>query len=259
MKRGRLATSRDSGFSFAELLVGLSLGAILLATILPALNTASDSMKAAVCLGNMHQWGVAIGLYTADQRDYYPYDGGVGNPCDSWAWYNVLPPYLSQPKLCDLYSANTPPKPGMKSIWICPSGTNTTVSPTIANPYFMYAFSACTHEVGNTHNIFRRSRMIKPATTLIFCEEPEDNFPDATGQYIGARHFGGNNFVFGDGHCEWLTFQNYCRANNQEGPAPCSGFNGTIPALASGTGLGEWNPQVTYHWWFFPGAATSPN
>ena len=67
------AALRPDGFTLTELLVALSLGAMLAGMMLPALNTAQDTMKAAVCLGNMHQWGLAIGLYTADQKDYYPY------------------------------------------------------------------------------------------------------------------------------------------------------------------------------------------
>jgi type II secretory pathway pseudopilin PulG len=111
------------GFTLTQLLVAVSLGAILVGTILPALNTAQDTMKAAVCLGNMHQWGLAISLYCEDQGDYYPYDGNYagGLPCGTGAWIDVLPPYIKQPKLCDLYNANTPPVPGMKSVWVCTS------------------------------------------------------------------------------------------------------------------------------------------
>ena len=68
----RSGALHPGGFTLTELLVAISLGAILAGTILPALNTAQDTMKAAVCLGNMHQWGLAISLYVEDQRDYYP-------------------------------------------------------------------------------------------------------------------------------------------------------------------------------------------
>ena len=74
-REGRSAAVHAGGFSIVELLVVVSLGAILVATVLPAPNTAQDTLKAAVCLGNMHQWGLAISLYNDDQRDYYPYDG----------------------------------------------------------------------------------------------------------------------------------------------------------------------------------------
>ena len=67
-REGMAAALRLDGFSFTELLVGISLGAILVGAILPSLKTAQDTMKAAVCLGNMQQWGLAIGMYTQDQR-----------------------------------------------------------------------------------------------------------------------------------------------------------------------------------------------
>lgn len=246
-----------SGFTFTELLVGISLGAILVGTILPALNTAQDTMKAAVCLGNMQQWGLAIGLYTADQRDYYPYNGAANEPpcaaANPRAWFNVLPPYISQPKLCDLYTAGTPPTPRMKSIWTCPSATNTTVSPTPTSPYFMYALSACLHEEGNSFVGFRRSRMTKPATTIIFCEEPEDAFPETNGEFDTVRrHFGGSNFVMGDGHAEWIALSNFCRNGNPFCPLPLS----NIPWDQSNQG-GDWKPSIVYHWWFFVDANTS--
>jgi prepilin-type N-terminal cleavage/methylation domain-containing protein/prepilin-type processing-associated H-X9-DG protein len=250
------AASRADGFTFTELLVVVSLGAILVGTILPALNTAQDTMKAAVCLGNMHQWGLAISLYCADQRDYYPYVGdaaGVCDPVDTWAWYNVLPPYMGNQKiLCQLYTVGTPPTPTTsRSIFICPSATNVTVNPTTGSPYFCYSLSICTHLSGQTRNIFRRGQMVKPATTIIFCEEAEDIFSETSGRYVPARHFGGGNFVMGDGHAEWLPFNNYCRASNPG----CSGFLNTIPWNDSSS-AGDWDSQIIYHWWFFPGAAS---
>lgn len=255
----RAAALRAAGFTFAELLVGISLGAILVGTVLPALNTAQDTMKAAVCLGNMQQWGMAISLYTADQRDYYPYDGDYNvPPCsigDSNAWFNVLPSYIHQTSLCNLYAANVPPRPGMKSIWICPSATNTTISISMNQAYFTYAFSTCLHEEGSIHNGFRRSRMVSPATTIIFCEEPEDSFPETNGEYDTVqRHFGGANFVMGDGHAEWLAFGNFCRAGNPGCPAPL----GTIQWDDSSRG-GDWRTGVVYHWWPFLYANTSTN
>jgi prepilin-type N-terminal cleavage/methylation domain-containing protein len=252
------ADFKTKGFTFTELLVVVALGAILAGTILPSLNTAQDTMKAAVCLGNMHQWGVAISLYTADQRDYYPYDGDSFSPCDSAnsnAWFNVLPSYINQPKLCDLYASGTPPTSHTKGIWTCPSATNTTVTPTMSSPDFMYAISSCLHEEGHTMVGFKRSRMVKPATTIVFCEEPEDNFPETNGEYDTVqRHFGGSHFVMGDGHAEWIAFTNSCRAANAGCPTPL----GAIQWDNSGLG-GDWKSSTVYHWWFFPNANTSPN
>jgi prepilin-type processing-associated H-X9-DG protein len=263
----RSGASRAGGFTFTQLLTVISVGAVLVGTILPALNTAQETMKAAVCLGNMHQWGLAISLYVADQRDYYPYDNaasGFGLNCGVGGWIDVLPPYIKQPKLCDLYNANTPPAPGMKSVWICPSETNNPFlsPPTIANPYFSYALSTCLHQSGNTHVGFRRSRMLSPATTIIFCEEPESdpNVGEANGKYIAedppgktyntstARHSGGLNFVMGDGHAQWIRVEDYCRN--------CPSDSGVWYNSGSGP-TGDWFTGRPYHWWFFPGAASA--
>src|ERR1017187_5633631 len=257
VRAGRSAAIHTGGFSIAELLVIVSLGAILVGTVLPALNTAQDTLKAAVCLSNMHQWGLAISLYCDDQRDYYPYDGVPGDVCalSAFAWFNVLPPYINQPRLCDLYNANTPPTPRTKGIWTCPSAINTTVSPSLASVYFMYSISSCLHMEGSTHVGFRRGRMAKPATTIVFCEEPEDNFPETTGRYETAqRHFGGSHFVMGDGHAEWIAFTNFCRQGNAGCPSPL----GNIPWDASNSG-GDWADSVVYHWWPFRNANTSSN
>jgi prepilin-type N-terminal cleavage/methylation domain-containing protein/prepilin-type processing-associated H-X9-DG protein len=260
---GRSGALRPGGFTLTELLVVISLGAILAGTILPALNTAQDTMKAAVCLGNMHQWGLAISLYTEDQRDYYPYDGN-GLSCGVGAWFDVLPPYIKQRGLCDLYNANTPPAPGMKTVWICPSETNNPIfsPPTLANPYFSYAISTCLHESGFTHVGFRRSRMLSPATTIIFCEEPQSDpsFGVTNGKYIAedpsqvsyntstARHSGGLNFVMGDGHAQWIRIEDYCRS--------CPSDIGQFSDSGQGPN-GDWHIGRPYHWWFFPGAATA--
>ena len=93
---------------------------------------------------------------------------------------------------------------------------------------------------------FKRSRMLKPATTIIFAEEPEDNFPETNGQYDTVqRHFGGSHFVMGDGHAEWVTHDDFCR----ECP--------THP-ISSGdsSSKGDWKSTEKYHWFPFKNTPT---
>jgi len=245
-------------FTLIELLVVIAIIGILAGMLLPALNRARQKANAANCLGNMHQWGLALNMYNDDWHEYYPYVGSTAGVCDPdnvWAWYNVLPPYIGQKTLCQLYNATppTPPIPrGPKSIWMCPSVTNINVTPTTGSPYFAYALSVCTHKSTETHTIFRRDRMQSPANTITFCEGEEDNYSETTGAFTPAIHFGGANFVFGDGHAEWLLEALWCRQSNPG----CSGF-GAATAWNDSTIGGDWNGALQYHWWFFPGAATA--
>jgi prepilin-type processing-associated H-X9-DG protein len=246
-------------FTLTELLVIVPVAALLGTMLLAVSNDASQQLKAAACLNNMRQWGLGFMMYADDYKDYFPYDGEPTSPCDpanTNAWFNIVAPYLGQKPLCNLYLNGTPPTPLTKSVWSCPSATNITVNPSSASPYFMYSMSACWHEEGSTHVGFRRNRATSPPNTFLFCEEPEDNYPETQGQAdTVTRHFGGSNFVFADGHADWLSFTNFCRNGNAGCPPPLN----QIPWDASDQGDGDWNPIVHYHWWPFLDANNSQN
>jgi prepilin-type processing-associated H-X9-DG protein len=246
-------------FTLTELLVAVPVAVLLGTMLLAVSNDASQQLKAAACLNNMRQWGLGFMLYANDYRDYFPYDGQEGSPCavaNTNAWMNLVPPYIGQQPLCSLYISNTPPTAFTRSVWSCPSSTNITVQPSMGNAYFMYAMSVCWHMENNTRVEFRRDRTTSPPATILFCEEPEDNFGQTSGEYdTVTRHFGGSNFVFADGHADWIHFTNYCRASNPNGcPAPL----GIIPWDESNQ-AGDWNSKVQYHWWPFLDANTSNN
>jgi prepilin-type N-terminal cleavage/methylation domain-containing protein/prepilin-type processing-associated H-X9-DG protein len=264
-----VAREKSGAFTLIELLVVIAIIGILAAMLLPALNKAREKANAANCVSNMHQWSLAIQMYCDEFTEYYPFDGNNTSPChpdNTWAWYNVLTPYISHPKLCDLYNNNEPPRPsGKKSIFCCPSATLRSVQPTMTSPIFWYGLSTCLHQETLTQIGFRRDRMVAPAQTIIFCEVAEDNFGETNGRYITAtpttpgggiavRHSGGANFVMGDGHVEWIPFAKFCRAGNAGCPAPLVNIEWDNSSAG-----GDWKKGVVeYHWWFFQNANTSP-
>jgi prepilin-type N-terminal cleavage/methylation domain-containing protein len=247
MNKHSSARPRISGFTLTELLVVVTLTAILTAMVLPSLDTASDTMKAAVCLGNMHEWGMAISMYCEDWNGYFPKEGTFGLPIDdsfnAGAWYNVCPRYINQPRLVDLYIAGTPPTSLTKSVWSCPSATNTTIGPpSSATPIFMYAFNARMDPNGPDQ--FKRSQLTSPANTIIFCEA-DDGASSVGSTTTVARHFGGGHFVLGDGHAEWIRYDDFCR----QCPANPS-------TESDSSSLGDWKTGTKYHWFPYKGAPT---
>jgi prepilin-type processing-associated H-X9-DG protein len=255
MKRGS-----KHAFTLTELLVLVPVAALLGTMLLAVSNDATQQLKAAACLNNMRQWGLGFMLYANDYNDYFPYDGDFNAPpcatLNSNAWFNVVPQYIGQKRLCDLYTAGTPPTPLTRSVWSCPSSTNVTVQPTMGNAYFMYSISVSWHVEASTLTGIRRNQMTSPPNTILFCEEPEDSYPETSGEYdTVTRHFGGSNFVFGDGHAGWINFTNFCRSANTLGcPPPLGNI-----AWDDSSINGDWKTIVPYHWWPFRNANTSGN
>ncbi len=63
---------RPKGFSLIELLVVLSIIALLLGLLLPALGAAKESGRAVVCLSNLRTIGQAVVMYAGDNDGQFP-------------------------------------------------------------------------------------------------------------------------------------------------------------------------------------------
>jgi prepilin-type N-terminal cleavage/methylation domain-containing protein len=78
------------GFTLVELLVVISIIAILAAMLLPALSRGKEQARATVCLNHLHQMGIALRMYVND-TGAYPEAGGP----DNLTWHTRIQPYYS--------------------------------------------------------------------------------------------------------------------------------------------------------------------
>ena len=60
------------GFTLIELLVVMAIVAVLAGLLLPGLGRANEAGRSTVCLGNLHQIGIALRLYVQDNNNRLP-------------------------------------------------------------------------------------------------------------------------------------------------------------------------------------------
>ena len=89
-------------FTLIELLVVVAIIALLISILMPALTSAREQSKRAVCLSNMRQMGIALLAYALDNREYVPTcscplaEPDVEHP-ERYYWLSVLQSYSKQP------------------------------------------------------------------------------------------------------------------------------------------------------------------
>ena len=74
----------QSGFTLIELLVVIAIIALLVSILLPSLQRAKELARRAVCGANLHQCGVALGMYVDENQSRFPKFKHVNS--EGWRW-----------------------------------------------------------------------------------------------------------------------------------------------------------------------------
>jgi len=97
-RRRRRIERNGRGFSLIELLVVISIVALLIAILLPSLQSARDAAESVNCVSNSRQWVIALTTYSYD-NDYlfvanYMVTNGLGSAYKEMRWTQRIAPYV---------------------------------------------------------------------------------------------------------------------------------------------------------------------
>ena len=234
---GRAGQRQPTAFTLLELLVTISVIAILAGLLLPALASARAKARAIQCVNNLRQLSTACALYTSDAEDAFPYNMGtdeIRRAVAQGRYYNWTSSIMSWELDTDntntwlLTQGGIGPELGRTAaVYKCPNDSvvsDLQAQNGITARVRSYSMNAMVGNAGqysrggrNINNpdykqFFRTTEIPQPADIFVFIEEHPDSIGD--GYFLNrvedrewtdlpaSYHNGAANLTFADGHVE---------------------------------------------------------
>jgi len=129
-KDGQFWIRRPQAFTLIELLVVIAILAILAAMLLPGLSKAREKGRRAVCMSNLHQFGLVLSMYEHDDPKDLPETvetgGNFRQPNDVYLFKEDAPQFLNAEAISPYFAGfriidRPTRKAEIGGIWWCPS------------------------------------------------------------------------------------------------------------------------------------------
>ena len=228
--------SRSPAFTLVELLVVITIIAVLAGLIFPAVSAVLRKSYQTTSVSNLRQWYTAFAASLSNNNGEIPGAGASPiNASDVDAWYNRMPPEIKERPFSQFIPA-TQPGYGKKSIWVNPAVPRKDWA--VGGFVFNYGFNDQLVELRDPKGPqpLRISSVQSPALTILMGEKAD---PTPSLNAKNARTYfntsdpvndqtGKANFVFCDGHVDTIT-----RAVFQDAKAANAAFIDTKEATVS--------------------------
>jgi prepilin-type N-terminal cleavage/methylation domain-containing protein len=192
-----------AAFTLIELLVVIAIIGILAAALLPVLARAKEKGRAARCVSNLRQWGLAFAMYADDFEDYLPRRGQgvqalvqIDRPTD---WFNALPTYFSLASFDLMVTNQTVPAAHDNSVFICPTAGNP------GGAYFLPYGMNMNLCPWNLATPTKFNDVVMPSSVVAMADAPGQysaTFPSTRPYSVAARHAARANILFLAGRVE---------------------------------------------------------
>lgn len=192
-------TKYSAAFTLLELLIVLTLLALIAGTLGAASARTALRGKTVGCLAHLRQWGAATFLHTSDHNDELPYDGAPNGISTRDAWYVDLPKALGIRPYPEEGEWRTNARVALpRSVWICPSNARKTNGRML----FHYALNRRVNGSGEEARQTRASAVADPSTLVWLFENGKLAAVAAEGNAHTNAHGAGAHFLFLDGHVQ---------------------------------------------------------
>ncbi len=170
---------KKAGFTLVELLVVVSIIAILAGMLLPALARAREQARRINCMSNLRQLGVACHMYATDWAEKFPFASAT---------------YSSSPGICRLLVKLSYIDNG--GIFVCPSAKDTILSVTKGtDPTTLATANVSYYYNSNTTGLVESDL----ATSPMWADQWTGTAWASTDNHGNA----GGNVAYVDGHVSW--------------------------------------------------------